>query len=471
MAGIHDGKQWVETNLKCAEYSEVWKGKQMVERWGEDKVSAESVESVSLWERLGERVEEEPGEAALNLWEILGAKVDFAKYRPKRICNFELTEGQTAQGQVYYMLKNPDAGTYLQLGEQELFLWNMMDGEHSVRDMSIAFLLKYGALPIELIINMLATLQSKSFLEKKPVNLYQKATQTLAKRAMQSKSPLYLIALKIVGFILKVFFWMLGGNIVTLRNIDQSVGILHRRGGRLLFHRIIQYAYILLVILGVAAVLIGPPSLQGGAATETSTIILIYLGLIVTVLVHEGAHALTCKHYGREVKEGGLSFYLGTLAAFVDTTDMWMEPHRKHRMAVSWAGPFSNLILGAICSLGILMAPWPRVDIVLTSLATVNFLLFFMNLNPLLEWDGYYMLMDYLEIPCLRKRSLDFVRNHLWGKLKARESFNREEKIFTVFGILAGLWTAIVIVMFVVFLPQRIMGWVRSIAGWVSKFL
>jgi hypothetical protein len=79
--------------------------------------------------------------------------------------------------------------------------------------------------------------------------------------------------------------------------------------------------------------------------------------------------------------------------------------------------------------------------------------------------------MDYLEIPCLRKRSLDFVQNHLWGKLKARASFNREEKIFTVFGLLAGLWTAIVIVMFAVLLPQRIIGWMNSIAGWVSKFL
>ena len=434
-------------------------------------MSAENVEAASLWDKLGEKVEEAPGEAALDLWEILGAKVDFAKYKPQRVSNYELTEGQTAKGQVYYMLKNPAAGTYLQLGEQELFLWNMMDGEHSVRDMSIAFLLKYGALPIELIINMLATLQAKSFLERKPVNLYQKTAQTLAKRAMQSKSALYLTALKIIGFLLKAFFWMLGGNIVTLRNIDRPVSVLYRRGAKLLFHRVAKYVYVLLIILGIAALFARPSGSQGGAAIGTSAIIFIYLGLIVTILVHEGAHALTCKHYEREVKEGGLLFYLGTLAAFVDTTDMWMEPDRQHRMAVSWAGPYSNLILGAVCSIGILISPWPEVDIILTSLLTVNFILVFTNLNPLLEWDGYYMLMDYLEIPCLRKRSLDFVRNHLWGKLKAKASFNREEKIFAVFGLLAGLWTAVVIVAFVIFLPQRIIGWANSIAGWVSKLL
>ena len=441
----------------------------MIERREEDRMSAENMETTSLWEKLGERVEETPGEAALDLWEILGTKVDFAKYKPQRISIYELIEGRTAQGQVYYMLKNPAAATYLQLGEQELFLWNMMDGEHSVRDMSIAFLLKYGALPIELIINMLATLQSKSFLEKKPVNLYQKTAQTLAKRATQSKSVLYLTGLKVIGLVLKAVFWMLGGNIVTLRSIDRPVSAFYRRGGRLLFSRMAQYAYALLIILGIAALFVRPSGSQGSVAIGTSTIVFIYLGLIGTILIHEGAHALTCKHYGREVKDAGLSFYL--LAAFVDTTDVWMEPDRKHRMAVSWAGPYSNLILGALCSLGILVAPWPEVDIVLTSLATVNFLLFFTNLNPLLEWDGYYMLMDYLEIPCLRKRSLDFVRNNLWGKLKARANFNREEKIFSVFGLLAGLWTAVVVAAFVIFLPQRITGWVNSIVGWVSKIL
>ena len=432
-------------------------------------MSAESVESTSLWEKLGEKVEEAPGEAVLDLWEILGARVDFAKYKPKRISNYELTEGQTAQGEVYYMLKNPAEGTYLQLGEEGLFLWNMLDGEHSVRDMSIAFLLKYGALPIELLINMLTTLQTKSFLEKKPINLYQKATQTLARRAMQSKGASYLAASKIARFVLKVFFLMLGGNIVTLRNIDGVVGILYRRGGRLLFHRVAQYAYALLVILGIAAFIVRPSGSPGGATIGFSTVALVYLGLVGGVLIHEGAHALTCKHYGREVKEASFSFYL--LAASVDTTDAWMEPDRRHRMAVSWVGPYSNLILGAICSLAILMAPWPQVDVVLTSLATVSYLLFFTNLNPLLEWDGYYILMDYLEIPCLRKRSLDFVRNNLLGKLRARADFNREEKIFTVFGLLAGLWTAVVVAALVIFLPLRITGWVNSITGWVSRLL
>ena len=63
------------------------------------------------------------------------------------------------------------------------------------------------------------------------------------------------------------------------------------------------------------------------------------------------------------------------------------------------------------------------------------------------------------------------MRNNLLGKLKARANFNREEKIFTVFGLLAGLWTAVVVAALVIFLPLRITGWVNSITGWVSRLL
>jgi putative peptide zinc metalloprotease protein len=51
---------------------------------------------------------------------------------------------------------------------------------------------------------------------------------------------------------------------------------------------------------------------------------------------------------------------------------------------------------------------------------------------PLLELDGYYMLVDWLEIPLLRSRAFAFVRSDLWRKLRARQPFDREERIFAV---------------------------------------
>jgi putative peptide zinc metalloprotease protein len=60
-----------------------------------------------------------------------------------------------------------------------------------------------------------------------------------------------------------------------------------------------------------------------------------------------------------------------------------------------------------------------------------------LQLMPLLELDGYYILVDVLEKPLLRARALAFVRADLWRKLRAREPFDREERMFAIYGVLA----------------------------------
>jgi putative peptide zinc metalloprotease protein len=71
-----------------------------------------------------------------------------------------------------------------------------------------------------------------------------------------------------------------------------------------------------------------------------------------------------------------------------------------------------------------------------------------LQLLPLLELDGYYALVDWLELPLLRPRALAFVRDDLWRKLRTRAPFSREERIFAVYGVLAlaysgfALWAA-----------------------------
>lgn len=69
-----------------------------------------------------------------------------------------------------------------------------------------------------------------------------------------------------------------------------------------------------------------------------------------------------------------------------------------------------------------------------------------MNLNPLVEWDGYFVLMDFLGIPCLRKRSLYFIQKTIWEKLVKRESFSNEEKLYTGFGLLSAIWSVLAVI-------------------------
>ena len=49
---------------------------------------------------------------------------------------------------------------------------------------------------------------------------------------------------------------------------------------------------------------------------------------LAVIFMHEHAHALTTKHFGRQVTRGGFMLYLGLPAFFVDTSDIWMAPKR-----------------------------------------------------------------------------------------------------------------------------------------------
>lgn len=72
---------------------------------------------------------------------------------------------------------------------------------------------------------------------------------------------------------------------------------------------------------------------------------------------------------------------------FVDTTDMWLGT-RKQRIAVSWAGPYTGLIIGSVCAIIIAIFPSSVVTPLLFQAAFLAMLSVLMNMDPLLEWDG-----------------------------------------------------------------------------------
>jgi len=128
------------------------------------------------------------------------------------------------------------------------------------------------------------------------------------------------------------------------------------------------------------------------------------LGRFAVVAVHEVAHALTLASFGRRVERAGLKLLLVFPYAFVDTSQAWFEPRRR-RIAVSAAGPLSDLALGAAFSLACLIAEPGTVRDVFFQLAFAAYVGAFFNLNPFLDRDGYQMLVDLLREPGLRRRS------------------------------------------------------------------
>ena len=126
-------------------------------------------------------------------------------------------------------------------------------------------------------------------------------------------------------------------------------------------------------------------------------------------LLHELAHALVIKRYGGEVRESGIAFLVLMPNPYVDASAAIMFCNKYQRMLVSFAGILVELSIAALATIVWLNSEGLVRDAALSVviLGTISTLVF--NGNPLLKFDAYYMLVDWLEIPNLAARSRQYV--------------------------------------------------------------
>jgi hypothetical protein len=380
---------------------------------------------------------------------------DLTTYRPVRKPGYALKKLTDARGETYWILKNLRTDAYLRLTAEQVFLWEEMDGQSSVQDIAIAYMMEYGKLAITSLLILLEQLQQKGFIEPL-VDVYGEATQAVAQQRAN-----VLWRRMVRGFFNTEF---------AIKGIDGLITKSYRSVGKFLFVPVIQWIMLAViaaggvVFVGMLLGLIDRDVAVIGGAGAVIGIISLYVLQFITLLIHEWSHAVTTKHYGREVRRGGFLLYMGMPAAFVDTTDIWMEP-RRPRIVVSWAGPHSGFFLGGLASLLMLGVPGAFAQGVLYQFAFLTYLTSIMNLNPLLKMDGYYILMDWLEIPRLRERSMAFIGKPLRAKLRKRQAFTREERIFAVFGALSAFWTAVTLALIMFMLGGYIVKFAQTIPG------
>ncbi len=143
--------------------------------------------------------------------------------------------------------------------------------------------------------------------------------------------------------------------------------------------------------------------------------VLLLLCTFVSIKVlHELGHALTCKHFGGEVHELGIIFVVGMPLLYCNVTDAWMFRSRWHRIAVSGAGIFVELTIAAIATFAWWCTEPGALNAICRSamlVCSVNTVL--ANGNPLLRFDGYFVLSDLLRVPNLWSQSRSLVYHHL----------------------------------------------------------
>jgi len=146
------------------------------------------------------------------------------------------------------------------------------------------------------------------------------------------------------------------------------------------------------------------------------------LSLIGIKILHELGHALACRRFGGECHELGVMVLVFTPTLYCNVSDAWMMPNKWHRIAISAAGIYVELILASICTLlwwfsqpGLFNSLCLNIVLV-CSLGTI-----LLNGNPLLRYDGYYILADLVEVPNLRAQASAALR-----RLLARYSLGLE---------------------------------------------
>ena len=206
---------------------------------------------------------------------------------------------------------------------------------------------------------------------------------------------------------------------LTLAGAGELFDRAYARAGWLLFT-----APALLAIAAVAAAGLAAFAYLVGARYGTPFVVanklalgglVFVLGRLAVAAVHEAAHGLTMASFGRRVGEAGLKLVLVFPYVFVDTSDAWFESRRR-RIAVSAAGPVSDLTLGGAFALACLALPAGATRDVCFQLAFGAYLGALFNLNPLLDRDGYHILVDVLREPGLRGRALAQLRGRLAGR-------------------------------------------------------
>lgn len=140
-------------------------------------------------------------------------------------------------------------------------------------------------------------------------------------------------------------------------------------------------------------------------------VLYMWVTLACCKIIHEFGHGLSCKYFGSECHEMGVMFLVFSPCLYCDVTDSWMLKNKWKRIAIAAAGIYIEVVLSAIALYvwfftndGLLRMLALNVFFI-TTVTTVIF-----NMNPLMRFDGYYMLSDFLEIPNLRQKADKLLR-------------------------------------------------------------
>lgn len=355
---------------------------------------------------------------------------------PKIRDDLIIQEIKSKDGTKHYVIKDPITNAFFKVGVPEYFIIANLNGKKTISEVSQAFKKKHEAdLAESEVETFVAQLQELCFLDndftRKELLKRQKEASRERPRTLLGR--LVFLKLKAID----------PGHL-----FDSLIDYV-----RFFFTRKFVWFASLLIVFSFLISLCNAREIAEGffGLFNLQGIIIIYLSMFVIVILHEFAHGLTCKHYGGEVREIGFLLIYFQPAFYCNVSDAWLFPEKHKRLWVSFSGAFFQIFIWALAVLvwrvtvqDILINKVALAVLAFSGIATL------FNFNPLLRYDGYYLLSDYVEIPNLRKKSRDYwqarIRKIFLSAASELEHLSpRERRIYFYYGILSFVYIVFIL--------------------------
>ena len=312
---------------------------------------------------------------------------------------------QRYQGRVYWVIKDPVGLQYFRFEEEEFAILQMLDGQSSLEEIAERFEAEFPpqTIRVEELQNFIGMLyQSGLILSDVPgqgVQLKKRRDERKRKETIGALSNI--LSFRFKGFDPELILNAIYPRIRWFFSVPATIVSV-----------ILATIALSLVIVQFDVFQSRLPSFQSFFAAQNWLLIAGVLG--VTKVIHEFGHGLSCKHFGGECHEMGVMFLVLTPCLYCNVSDSWMLPNRWHRAAIGAAGMYVEVVIASFATFIWWLSEPGFLNYVCLNImfvSSVSTILF--NANPLLRYDGYYILSDILEIPNLRQKASTILNRKL----------------------------------------------------------
>lgn len=328
----------------------------------------------------------------------------------------ELTFSEVKPGE--YTLYDPANTRYFQFKEYEYAICSLLDGTNTVEDVLSKFEEQFDAvLPLDTLKAFIQKMFNLGLIEGAavPAKAKQKFNPLFMKYKIFNPDKLFDVLINYVGFLFKP------------KNVWIFVGVC------------LLAAFMALIRWNELSNY-GMPQFGHGQWIGYTVFGIAVLSIIS---IHEFAHGLSLKYYGGKVPEIGFMLRLFIPAFYCDVTDAWRLSKNK-KLFVTFAGGFSQVVIGSIA---VIIWFFAEPHLWLSDLAYLvifgSFFTMWINLNPLIKLDGYYMLSDFLEMPNMKNESTKVLVVSIakFFGIQRKLKYNMKEKVILfIYAILSNLF-------------------------------